>query len=558
MICRLLSGVILAGLAPAIGLSAAPKLDRLYPAGGQRGTEVVTTCTGEFPWPVKAWAPGVDVIAKEEKGQLSVTIPADLAADQVWIRLFNEEGISAAVPFLIDNLPELSEEEPNNTRTEAHVLEGQRAVVNGKLESGADVDAFVMTLEQGQVLVASIDANRRLGSPMDAILQVVTPDGFVLAENHDDVGLDPRVAYTATESGPHVVRLFAFPSSPNSSIAFNSGAAHIYRLTVTTGPYIINAIPLAVNQADVGEVAVAGWNIPTDAKLPVSAWGNGSSLADYPTWEDFDLRRVAPNFRRGVAFSPEFSGAAHVRLVPHDVAVVSCDGESQDLSPLEAPCAVTGRLLLPGEIDEFRFPLKQGQRVLISVESQNLNLPLSPTVKLTDPSGKVISEVNQPNQPNKAFIAHDIAVDGEYRVTVGEHFRHGGPRYFYGLTVLLEEPNFDLTANVDAIVVSADKPAELEISINRRSSLQAGPGPITIEALGLPAGIVAPPVVSQIEGDTSGKVKMKFSTSGIGYFAGPIRIVGTTNEPEEIRRTVRTPGRLGHRFDAIWVTSKAK
>jgi len=108
--------------APASASSAPPTLKHLFPAGGQRGAKVVTKCTGEFSWPAKVWAPGVDVVSGEEEGKLEVSIPQDLAADRVWIRLYNEEGISTAVPFLIGNLQEVDELEPNNSPGDAQVL----------------------------------------------------------------------------------------------------------------------------------------------------------------------------------------------------------------------------------------------------------------------------------------------------------------------------------------------------------------------------------------------------------------------------------------------------
>src|SRR5438552_18510920 len=101
----------LAGIAPA----APPTLSRLQPPGGQRGTKVAVTCGGSFSWPVKVWAPGVDVTVAKDSGKLELAIPADLAADRIWLRLYNPEGASAAVPFLVGSLPEINEQEPNNT-----------------------------------------------------------------------------------------------------------------------------------------------------------------------------------------------------------------------------------------------------------------------------------------------------------------------------------------------------------------------------------------------------------------------------------------------------------
>ena len=177
------------------------------------------TCAGKFEWPVKVFAPGIDVTAGSESGKLEISIPADLPADRVWVRLYNAEGASAAVPFLIGQLPEINEQEPNNTTRNAQALADPNVAINGGL-TAADVDGFAVRLEAGQTLVAALDANTRLGSPMDAIVQVVSPDGIVLAENHDDLGLDPRLAFTATHAGTVIVRLFAFPAAPDTTIAF--------------------------------------------------------------------------------------------------------------------------------------------------------------------------------------------------------------------------------------------------------------------------------------------------------------------------------------------------
>src|ERR1041385_8887959 len=81
--------------------AAPPTVSHLFPAGGQRGTKLIVTCTGKFTWPVRVSAPGIDVVPAKEAGKLEVTIPNDLAADRVWIRLYNAEGSAPPLPFLI-------------------------------------------------------------------------------------------------------------------------------------------------------------------------------------------------------------------------------------------------------------------------------------------------------------------------------------------------------------------------------------------------------------------------------------------------------------------------
>jgi hypothetical protein len=152
---------------PAI--AAAPILSHIFPAGGQRGAKVTVTCTGKFDWPVKVFAPGIEVATGSESSKVEIAVPANLAADRVWIRFYNAEGASAAVPFLIGQLPEVAEQEPNNTTGNAQAIADPNLTINGVL-AAADVDGFAVPLQEGQTLVAALDAHTRLGSPLDAIL----------------------------------------------------------------------------------------------------------------------------------------------------------------------------------------------------------------------------------------------------------------------------------------------------------------------------------------------------------------------------------------------------
>jgi len=548
-----LCALFLCLVVPAQAFAAPPTLSHLFPAGGQRGTKSVVTCSGKFDWPVKVFAPGVDVAAGSESGKLEISIPADLPADRVWIRLHNAEGASAAVPFLIGQLPEVNEQEPNNTTRNAQAVANPNVTINGGLAE-ADVDGFAMRLEAGQTLVAALDANTRLGSPMDAILQVVSPDGIVLAENHDDLGLDPRLAFTATNAGTVIVRLFAFPAAPDTTIAFRGGENYVYRLTLTTGPFVTHAAPLAAPQSNPGTVEVSGWNIPPGTKLPVVPFG-GARLADYQEYEVLDAMRRSPDARLGFVFAPGLAGSARVRLSPHAGAGTVAPSPAEPNNPVVLPLSssVTGCLKRPRHTDVFRIPLQKGQHVIVSVESHDLDLPLDPVVQLADPTGAVVAEVDDSGASRDAVLTHVAARDGDYRVTVSDRYGQGGERCLYLLTARLEEPDFELSVSADALVVPADKPAELTVKVLRRQAPSGTAGPITIQAVELPAGVTAPAIVSEPTGPTAGEVKLAFSAGGPA-FSGPIRIVGKASQPNDRQRFARTPAKLGVSFDTLWLT----
>lgn len=535
--------------------SAPPTLSHIFPAGGQRGFKTVVTCTGNFAWPAKVWAPGIDVVPTKESGKLEVSIPKDLAADRVWIRLYNAEGISAPAPFLIGNLKEINEQEPNDRIRNAQAIADPHVTVNGVLKNG-DVDGFLVNLTAGQTLVAAVDAYSLLGSPMDAILQVVSTDGVVLAENHDDVQLDPRLAFTVTKAGAYIVRLFAFPAGPDTSIRFSGGDNYIYRLTLTTGPFVTHTVPLSAPLSNPGIVEVFGWNIPAKTKLPVTPFG-GPRLADYQEFEVLDEMRISPDSRLGFVFASQFAGSARVRLIPHAAVEVLAQTDPKKPMTLTPATSVTGCLRTSRQTDEFRVPLKKGQQVIVSVEARNLDFPLDPVVKMVDPGGAVIADIDDTGTTRDAAFAHVATKDGIYRLFVGDRYRQGGDRCFYRLTVRWDEPDFELFVNTDAIVVTPNKPTELPIKVQRRAIPAGSVGPITIQVIGLPSTVTTAALVSEPTGPTAETVTLKFSTSG-PPFSGPFRIVGQATLPKGGRRFVRTAPKLRATFETIWLTAVEK
>ena len=547
--------LVVASLLVGDAFAAAPTLTHLFPAGGQRGGKVTVTCAGTFNWPTKIWSPGVEAIPLADSGKIELTIPADLPADRVWIRLYDPEGASVAAPFLIGNLKELEEVEPNEKPRSAQVIADPNVVVNGAFKD-LDVDCFSVSLAASQTLVAALDANTRIGSPMDSILQIVAPDGIVLAENHDDLNLDPRLAFTAPKAGTYVVRIFSFPSTPGTSIRFNGGAGHIYRLTLTTGPFATHALPLAAPLSNPGTVSATGWNIPAGTVLSVVPFG-GSSLLQNQELEVLDDFRRSSEIRMGFASTPDFSIATRVRLVPEAVAVQLDAGDPKRPVTVPVSTTVTGCLKKAKQNDYYRIPVTKGQQLIVSAESRGLSIPLDLVMTLSDPMGKAIAEVDDVAGTRDVSIVHTAALDGEYQLIIGDRFRQGGERCWYLLTVRSEQPDFELSVATDQIAIAADKPTEIPVKIQRHDVAPTPTGSIEVKVLGLPEGVNAAAVVSEPNSPTSGEVKLSFVSNG-APFSGPVRIVGKTSQPKEIERFARTPARLGYALDTFWLTATEK
>src|SRR5262245_38960262 len=89
-----------------------PTLDRLFPAGAQRGRTTEVTASGSFDrWPVAGWAddPGITITAGKEKGKLAVAVAPEARVGLHWIRLHDDEGATAPRPWIVGNVPETIE-----------------------------------------------------------------------------------------------------------------------------------------------------------------------------------------------------------------------------------------------------------------------------------------------------------------------------------------------------------------------------------------------------------------------------------------------------------------
>jgi len=529
----LLTSLTFVGTSPCF--AKPPTLTDLFPAGAARGRTAAVNASGAFDhWPAQVWIEGrgVEMRAEKEKGRLWVTVAADAPPGLRWVRLYDEEGATALRPFIVGSLPEIVEAEPNDEPRAPHGLSVGSATVNGRLSKAGDVDGFAVTLLRGQTLVADLEAARHLGSPMDAVLQVVSTDGFVLAQNDDDVGRDPRIIFEAPAAGSYIVRLFAFPAKPDSSIQFAGGNAFVYRLTLTTGGYLDYAFPLAVGRGGPRTLEAIGWNIPHDLRaLPIVENDASDTIS---------------------VFHPSLADTARVRQVPFATAVESEPNDAARPQAIAGTVALSGRIDPAGDQDVFCISLRKGDKRLFRVESRALGRPLDPVLRVVDAGGKILAESDDAGRNSRDLERSFTApADGEYRLVVRDLNGRGGPRFAYLLSVLGPQPDFALNLTADRFELTPRKATKIAVAVQRQDGFAE---PIEIVVEGLPAEVSAKPIMSK-PGDASARsVTLELSADDCAC-SGPFRITGTTTKAPRTshRATVAVTG-----FDAnspwLWVT----
>jgi hypothetical protein len=546
-------------------LAAPPKLNNLFPAGAQRGQSVAVTAAGDLStWPVQVWSdrPGITFTAEKDKGKFKVDVAGDAAAGIYWLRMHNADGASVPRPFVVGTLPEIAESETNDTPDKPQVVE-PRVVVNGKLGKTNDVDSFRVELKRNQTLVASLEANSRLGAPMDAVLQLCElserlgrTEAFIVSQNHDAVGLDPQIVFTAEHDGAYLVRLFAFPAMPDSSVRFAGGDDYIYRLTLTTGPFIDHVLPLAVPREE-SQVALGGWNLGRTATTivpPLSASTEVLTPPDEPlVW----------------IWRPDAAGAV---LVPR-VEITS----QADKSEIVPPMTNSGRLAVVGQVDAYSFRGLKDKKLRFKVAAKSLGYPTDAALTIVDEAGKTLAEADDASRDDRdPTLDFAPPAEANYRLLVRDLANRGDVRMVYRLTAEPIEPDFSVTLAADSFVIEKGKPLEIPINVAVRDGLKE---PIEFHAVGLPTGVTAEPLKFEPSGDApapmnsdsrrgkrggstqpsgpSVKLMLKSDSSApVGGF--PIRIEGQTAGASPKTCTARFSLNLplAGSHHAVWVTVK--
>jgi len=492
--------------------AAPPKVTSLYPVGVQRGSKGEITLNGTpGTLPVQTWCSSEQVkITVDESGKTAtVEASAEAIPGLVSLRFYNNEGSSELLPFAIGVLSELTEKEPNNAM-ESELETQLPCLINGTLNKSGDTDTFPVELNEGQTLIASIDANRLFGAPMDAVLQVLSPLGFVIEQNDDDHGTDPLISYKAEESGVHFVRIFAFPATPNSTISYAGGADYVYRLTLTTGPFIHHSIPLENSK----NFAVAGWNLPSETM-------DQQSLNKHPG----------------------------LHLLQQSVPST----ENVELNkPLKLPATRYSTITKPGQRDRHSLNTTKGTTYHINVRARSLGTLLDPVLHVFDKDGKFIKESDDIARDNQDITYQWKApADGTYHLEVFDRYGFASPFHLYELKVEAEAPAFTLTTSTDHYVVKPGETVEIEVNINRTGGHKTD---IVIAAESLPDGITAEPITSPVKGDNAKSVKLKLKATPTAQYQGVLILRGTSSgvQPHSADATAPLKGQLSN--SSIWLT----
>ncbi|MFM9962999.1 MAG: pre-peptidase C-terminal domain-containing protein [Planctomycetaceae bacterium] len=531
--CFLLTSLVL--FTTSMAQAGTPRLTRIVPLGGQRGTTVEVMLQGRYldkPEEVLVYEPGITVESIEaiegnieirgyrgrvEAGagvRVKLKVADDCPLGVHEMRLRTATGLSEFQRFVVGPFATIEEDErtqqARNDKRETSQPVPLNSTVLGRMMDPTDVDLFRIEAKQGQRLSAEIEAVRLgvdQGIP-DLHLSLLDAEGKRLIAADDSALFlqDPIVSMIAPQDGTYFVEV---------RHATYSAANDVYRLHVGSFARPTGLFPAGGPAGKELSVRVLGdpkgdWS--QTVTLPVEHAARvheGSTRAAYST----NFRFVAVDSESNVpAPTPNT-----LRVSPFDNVLEAEPNDSEDViksqSAASLPIAFNGIIEKSGDVDCFRFTAKKGERFKVHCLANALGSPLDPTIWIKQvgakgsPQRATDSRPNQLGYPPFGGMNRDTldpcldftaAADGEYVLGVEDDRGNGGADFVYRV---------EISPEIDAVYVYIPQDGEAAFQPQSRQSISVPSGgryntqlsiintnrpfngELELVALGLPEGV---------------------------------------------------------------------
>ena len=488
------SRAILAAWVSASLLQAeVPKLEALFPVGGQIGTSFIVTASGKIESDSRLWtdAPGVHWVPNGKKREWQVTITPEAKPGLHLVYAANADGASEPRWFSVGASPEIAEVEPNDEVGKAQAVEKMPTCVNARLDKSGDMDGYTVKLAAGQTLVGYLEAYS-IGSGVDMLANVLDEQGVRMLTVSDDRNLDPTLVFKAPKAGLYTVQVAGFPHPPTADIRFTGGSTTVYRLHLSNGPVVTQVYPSAVSVTAKTEVELIGHNLdPKKLKYTV------------------EPAQIRQDGEVALITAPGSLWPLQVALTAKPAQLEKEPNNSKDKATPVQVGTFAGRLMDKSDVDRFAITMKKGEKLQARVFSKRLGLPLDALLKIEGPDGKLITSVDdQSEQMPDPVAVWTAAVDGPHQVVIEDLFHQGGSDKAYVVELSVPAPAFEVTlADAKPILLAAGKAVSLKATIKPLNGFKE---PLVARVANLPAGVHAAEVAVPEKG---GEVEIKLQAA---------------------------------------------
>jgi hypothetical protein len=465
---------ILIAAAPAWAVS--PTVRIIQPVGGQRGTEVIVTLTGQRLADIQEilfYQPGITV-TKIVGGNDSQAVATFKVADVAQLglhdfRVRTATGISSLKTFSVGALHDVSEVEPNNDFARPQMV-SMNVTVNG-VAGNEDIDYYEVRAKKGERITVEVEGIRLGLTLFDPYVAILNAKRFELASSDDNalIWQDCFVSLVAPEDGPFIiaVREAAFAGNPQC----------FYRLHVGNFPRPTATLPSGGKMGEHLRIRWIG-----------DVLGETTTDLDLPGHADRDFGLLAHDSRGYAPYPNVF------RLSPFGNTMEAEPNDTHDrATPFAPPVALNGVIEKAGDVDSFTFHAVKGQTYDIRVFARQIRSPLDPVIGLFAKNAGQVAGNDDSVGPD-SYIRFNPPREGDFVISLSDHLKKGGPEYTYRVEISpvtprleLFTPNESLRRGTSVMALSVPKGNRQAILIQAKR--EDFGGAVTLSADNLPPGV---------------------------------------------------------------------
>lgn len=569
---RVLAALIALALLATSALAGTPRLARLSPPGGQRGTTIDVEFVGQFlqqPREVLFYEPGISVesiemvetisnpndkpvsVASGTRVRVRMKIAADCPLGAHGLRLCTLSGLTEYHRFFVGPFPTIEENEQpsklrNDTRKTAMPVSGNSTVL-GRLNDPTDVDFYRIEVKRGQRISAEIEAARlgvERGIP-DLHLACYDASGRKIASAEDSALFvqDPILSILTDRDGEFFVEV---------RHSMYNGAGESYRLHLGTFTRPTGIYPAGGQAGSEIKVRILG--------DPLGVWDQvvrlPETVGDFSFVAEADgVSSPSPNRLRASPFANVLE--AEPNNTPDQIS-------SSSMASL--PVAFNGIIDQPGDVDCFKFHAKKGEQYKFHAMANALGSPVDPMIWIKPTSGKGTvlrasdSRLNQLGfSPANGLIreTHDAVLeftapaDGDYILGMEDERGEGGSDHVYRIEAqALQSGIYTYIAPVPENQVQSQARQSISVAAGNRYTAEIGifatnrtfsgehqlvglnlPSGVTLLAPKLAPGMTRVPVVFEVAPGTKPQATL------INLVVRPV--IGSESPPSGYRQTIQ-------------------
>jgi hypothetical protein len=507
--------LFLIGLMPRPGVGAdapaEPSLLSVFPLGGQAGKTFRATVRGRSLDGARTlWfttktmearvlsvrdeprEPAGDAKAKKKTAPIQlvaveIETPENLAAGRYSFRVITPAGISNPLDLQIHREPALFEQtEAHERPRQAQPLPRHPVAVHGRIDEVGQVDYYSFDARQGeQILFQALSSG-----PLDPGITLYELTGswfdedraIRLAFHDDDAKPYPGLSTEATlkhkfeKSGNYLVRVSGFWGY--------GGADHTYTLRMASGESMAAKEP-AGESGDIPDWSERTWTRKLDEDRMKLLWSR--SVAE-----------LAPSVVDDEG-KPKEGAIPAARKIP----IVHADAEPTQapvVPPnIPLPALIAGTLERPGDIDRVTFSIKEGDRLVLEVDTPEKTVPeMNPYLRVVDDTGveaftNIFSNVNANGNIGKQIhpkTAFSFSREGEFTLEIRDITASYGDRGMkYRVLVRPQVPHLgEVHITEDHVNLVAGEAKKLTVVTDQEEGYN---GFVVLSIDGLPEGVRA-------------------------------------------------------------------